>query len=147
MTDWGAHHVDIASWALGMDKSGPLSLEGKAVHPVEFKDGLPTRDDQYKHGDRIRCDRNVSQRCRAAYRVPITRWQRYPIEGTDGRFHVSRGSIKGGVIEALKDSPLPEDALEKVYGGKIPRMHFENFVKPSRLANNRSRTCIATIAR
>ncbi len=33
------------------------------------------------------------------------------------------------MIEALKDNPLPEDALEKVYGGKIPSMHFENFVQ------------------
>ncbi len=33
------------------------------------------------------------------------------------------------MIDALKDMPLPEDALEKVYGGKIPNMHFENFVQ------------------
>ncbi|MCC6508037.1 MAG: Gfo/Idh/MocA family oxidoreductase [Pirellulaceae bacterium] len=129
MTDWGAHHVDIASWAMGMDKSGPLSLEGIAKHPVEFKGGLPTRDDQYNTATEF----DVTVMCPNDVEMHIV--SKSPdgngilFEGTDGRFHVSRGSIKGGVIDALKDNPLPEDALEKVYGGKIPRMHFENFVE------------------
>jgi predicted dehydrogenase len=30
ITNWGAHHMDIAHWALGMELSGPLSVNAKA---------------------------------------------------------------------------------------------------------------------
>jgi len=29
LTDWAGHHIDIAHWGLGLDNSGPVSIEGK----------------------------------------------------------------------------------------------------------------------
>ena len=48
LTDWGAHHVDIACWALGASETGPSRITPLEYNlPVEYKDGHPTVSDRY----------------------------------------------------------------------------------------------------
>ena len=54
------------------------------------------------------------------------------LEGAKGRFFVNRGKITGAPVEELKDKPLPEGAVEAVYGGPIPANHSVNFIESMR---------------
>jgi predicted dehydrogenase len=42
LTDWCGHHVDIAHWGLGYDKTGPIEIEGKGNYPDSGLYDVPT---------------------------------------------------------------------------------------------------------
>ena len=108
MTDWGAHHMDIAHWALGVERGGPLTIEGKMS------------DTERKRIDEAR--RSNSFNTPADFTVDLM----YPgdvlmqvvlgeegvlFEGDEGRLYVNRGRIIGKPVEELKERPLPADAV------------------------------------
>ncbi len=131
MTDWGAHHVDIAQWAIGMDKSGPTQvIPVSEVHPVPFKDGYPTIDNEYNAATDFEVKCLFPNGVEMTIRAGENKDNGIMFEGTEGRFFVSRGALRGKPVEDLKDKPLPEDWLKKAYKGKLPEKsnaHMANF--------------------
>jgi predicted dehydrogenase len=42
LTDWAGHHIDIAHWGLGLDRTGPVEVEGKGEYPADGIYDAPT---------------------------------------------------------------------------------------------------------
>ena len=130
-TDWGAHHVDIAMWALNKNgaKQGPTSVDGTdSKHPVEYKDGNPTVDDSYNTSH----DFSVIHTFDDGITMDVTSRGDNGItfEGTKGRIFVNRGKITGKPIEENwdKDAYTDQD-VANLYKGKQHEGHKNNFYR------------------
>jgi predicted dehydrogenase len=128
LTDWGAHHVDIACWAIGASDTGP-----SRITPVdyklacEYKDGYPVVHDRYN----VATEFTIRADMPGDVEMIITHAGDNGIlfEGTEGRFFVNRGRLSGKPVEVLAEEPLPEGAIEEVYGGQVSENHSANFIE------------------
>jgi predicted dehydrogenase len=94
MTDWGAHHFDIAQWALGMDDSGPVEIippeDPKAQRGVRYiyANGVPViHADEYEPGQKVNGIAFI---------------------GSDGKIFVNRGYV----------ASAPKDIIQQPLGEK-----------------------------
>ncbi|MEZ6134592.1 MAG: Gfo/Idh/MocA family oxidoreductase [Pirellulaceae bacterium] len=127
MNDWGAHHVDIATWALGASETGPNKVTPVSYSlPVDYAKGYPQVADRYNSPTKFEIHANMP----GDIPLIITSEGDNGIlfEGTEGRFFVNRGRLAGKPVEDLESNPLPEDAVEKVYGGPVSENHTDNFI-------------------
>lgn len=130
-TDWGAHHVDIATWAMQLDDKGmgPVEIDGTdAKHPVPFKDGNPTVDNHYNTSH----DFNVVCKYDGGMEMHISSRPENGIlfEGTKGRIFVNRGKITGKPIEENWDEgKFTDEDVERLYRGKPYESHKGNFFR------------------
>ncbi len=112
MTDWGAHHNDIAQWGMGTELTGPVYIEGKADFPTAGLYETATNFDiTYRYADG-----NVLNTCNR---------NRHGInfQGTDGWVHVDRGVLEADPVELLSEELGPADVhLYKSNG------HHENWL-------------------
>ncbi|MCI0335127.1 MAG: Gfo/Idh/MocA family oxidoreductase [Planctomycetes bacterium] len=111
MTDWGAHHIDIAQWAIG---ENPIEVEATST--------MPTVENGY----------NVAIDFEAIYRYPSgvvmtvgdTGRNGILFTGDEGRIFVNRGTLSGKPVEDLAHNPLPRESF-RLYD-------FDNLDRPPR---------------
>lgn len=115
-TNFGAHHLDIAQWGLGMDDSGPVSVEGTAVfNPDGWYETPDTTEIKYTYGN------GVVMTCRQKLDTKSTD-QGTEFIGEKGSLFVYRGGIKTNPKELLKDIELP-----KITGSQANISHVNDF--------------------
>lgn len=134
LTDWGAHHVDIAM--LGIEAAGQnnnlVSVEGTAKHAVDLVEGVPVQKDRFNTAQEFNLkaafeENDVELVIRNDTDNGIL------FEGERGQMFVNRGKLVGGPVDELSTNPLPKDALQKIYRG-MPmqfnerRGHWANFI-------------------
>lgn len=130
-TDWGAHHIDVALWAINEieDGRGPIEIDGTdANHPVEFKDGYPLVDDSYNTSH----DFSISCKFESGVELIIDSRGDNGIlfEGEKGRLFVNRGRISGKPVEENWDREVfGEEQVLELYKGKPFEWHKSNFFR------------------
>jgi hypothetical protein len=89
MTDWGAHHFDIAQWGLGMDDSGPVEI-------IPPEDPKATRGLRYLYANGVEMIHGDSGGVLFI--------------GTEGKILVNRGKFEA-TPAALGEEPLGPNAI------------------------------------
>jgi myo-inositol 2-dehydrogenase / D-chiro-inositol 1-dehydrogenase len=121
MTDWGAHHNDVAQWALGMDSSGPVEVEATSMaaaqgnrsyncHPQFRVTYTYANGTNGANGTRLVCTSEGENGVHFA--------------GENGRWiFVSRGAIRASAPEILNEA-LPQNAVRL----EVSNNHMANFI-------------------
>jgi predicted dehydrogenase len=121
VTDWGAHHMDIAQWALDKDQSGPLTIDGSKTEMPKVENGYntpkqPVIDYTYEGGIQLQ----------------IVAGDEFVLfEGEQGRIRVNRGKVTGKPIEDQDADKTLQDKvntlMSELYSAGKPGNHMANF--------------------
>ena len=114
LTDWAGHHIDIAHWGLGYDRTGPVEIEGKGDYP---KDGLYNAPYAYS----FKCKYKSGLVVHIADNRKLKQGAKW--YGENGWIHVSRGGM----------TAEPRSLLDEVIGPNEiqlyeSRDHKQNFL-------------------
>ena len=112
MTDWGAHHNDIAQWGMGTSHTGPVHIDGRGTFPAEGLYETPTAFDviyTYANGLQLHCSSSGPGGTKFV--------------GTKGWVHVNRGWIKAEPASLLDEKFGADD--EQLY---TSLQHGDNWV-------------------
>jgi len=120
ISDWGAHHLDIAQWGMGTDHSGPAEIQGQGEFP---RDGLWNVPFSYK----------VRYRYAQGFTLIVADTDKLPqgirFKGTAGWVYVNRQTLR----------TFPESLQHSVIGPEEVHLYKSDDHKGNFLACIRSR--------
>lgn len=112
LTNFGAHHLDIAQWALDADESGPVTIEAKAHYPENGWYEVPEWCEvTYTYAG------GVTLVCGQAEKGGVT------FVGDRGTLHVDRGRITSTPAE-IAEHPATENRVQLYESGN----HYQNWL-------------------
>jgi len=122
LTDWAGHHIDIAHWGMGWDRTGPVEIQGKGEYPTDGLYNVPTKykfDCKYADG-RVMTVANNQQIPQGA------KWY-----GEKGWVHVNRGGLRAEPASILKEVIGPGET--RLYESRDHKQNFLDCVKSRKL--------------
>lgn len=126
MTDWGAHHLDIAQWGTDHDRSGPVSIEAKPL--VQMIPGGFTAYSEYEvnyayaDGVKLVCNSTTANNWSGGVVDKNGQQHGVKFEGAEGWIFVTRGRIEASDPDLLT-TRLPSTA-KRLYASNN---HMQNF--------------------
>jgi len=136
MTDWGAHHIDIAQWGLGYTNSGPIEIEGTATFPDVYPDDFdPVKffsgEQKLLNGYNSAKEFKITSTYENGNKMIVQHGPDNGIwfEGENGRIFVNRGKLTGKPIEDLTeaDQQWLNQEVTKLYLGMPLVGHMAHF--------------------
>ncbi|MCP4311539.1 MAG: Gfo/Idh/MocA family oxidoreductase [Bacteroidetes bacterium] len=118
LTDWAGHHIDIAHWGTGLERTGPVLIEGAGRSNPDGIYNVPAEYDftcTYKNGTKIR----IANQSKLKHGMGVA-WY-----GSEGWLHVDRG----GKIEASNEEILKEKLGRNATSLYKSRDHWRNFIE------------------
>lgn len=127
MTDWGAHHNDIALWGLG--QRGPVKVSGKPKVEM-IPNGFSAASEYaveytYAHGVVHRCRSTAANTWAGGVKDAKGQQHGVKFTGADGWIFVTRGKIEASNPELLK-TPLPASATRLTLSDDHMRNFFDS---------------------
>ena len=114
VTNWGAHYLDIGQWALDMDGSGPVEVEGRGEFPTSGLFTTATKVDFT-----VRYANGIPMHCRTRYDGGGT--SRFV--GERGWLDISRDRMSASDNNLLREMQAPGKAIQL----PLSKNHHENF--------------------
>jgi myo-inositol 2-dehydrogenase/D-chiro-inositol 1-dehydrogenase len=121
LTDWGAHHIDIAQWGIGAENGGPVEIEGSGL--------FDERKNCYDSAQSFTCTLTFANGNKII--VKNGPGNGIHFEGEKEHIFVNRGSLKGNLVNKILADEKEEAKLNAqvaaLYAGDRSGGHMANF--------------------